>query len=279
MHPMYKLCFRCGTARPLPKMKQANTNASTTTSEPPKWATDLVKQNSSIDSSLANKVNEINIPRKIIPGLSIAKSITQEPLSKIPSPVKMENNHSSFSTIHHIPKLNKHQQKDIDVNQLSESLENLTIQPTTVTTSQTTTKEIPLPSVPKKSPQKLYSSIPLIRPTNNNNHSSSQQSHQSTISTQSASSSTVNPIQHNATLSIFTSVEFQNSCKKLQLPLFNIHIARNNWQKEFLLSIAAQITPGYDHSWKRDNRESKALTSKQRETLLSFLPRGTTENS
>ena len=61
---------------------------------------------------------------------------------------------------------------------------------------------------------------------------------------------------------------FKSACARQSLPTFSLSMASNAWEKEFLTSLAAFITPGAPHAWKtQGNREGKRASDKQREIL------------
>lgn len=157
MHPMYKKCFRCGTFRPLPKSKTLENRSNSGTvmtksssinsssSLPPQWATDLVRQNAQDISSSSTGSNKVilTIPRKIVPGLSIAQSIvkggtTSSANSSATTTVSTATKPTiATETILSIPRLPKNHSSlpvqtnstvtDNSIDQLSESLHRLKI--------------------------------------------------------------------------------------------------------------------------------------------------------
>jgi len=58
------------------------------------------------------------------------------------------------------------------------------------------------------------------------------------------------------------------------LPTLTLAMARSEWEADFLASVAAMVTPGAPHAWKRDARDSRRLSEKQRTTLLDIARRG-----
>ena len=66
----------------------------------------------------------------------------------------------------------------------------------------------------------------------------------------------------------FHSEAFKTACARQSLPLFSLSMASNAWEKDFLTSLAAFITPGAPHAWKTQaNLEGKRASDKQREIL------------
>jgi len=68
---------------------------------------------------------------------------------------------------------------------------------------------------------------------------------------------------------LFTSQAFRAACNKLGLPEFHLGFARNSWEKEFLRSLAAFITPGAVHPFKTGtNLAGRTPSEKQRDILM-----------
>jgi hypothetical protein len=58
-----------------------------------------------------------------------------------------------------------------------------------------------------------------------------------------------------------------------RLPAFTPAMAGSAWEREFLLSVAAQITPGVPSEYKRWPGEGRRLSDKQRATLEGIVAR------
>jgi superfamily II DNA or RNA helicase len=73
--------------------------------------------------------------------------------------------------------------------------------------------------------------------------------------------------RHGGTDATFAQPAFAAACRALSLPPFSLACARTPWERAFLLSVAAQITPGVPHEWKRAPEDTKPLTGNQRDVL------------
>ena len=78
---------------------------------------------------------------------------------------------------------------------------------------------------------------------------------------------------HNGSDAIFALPAFSAACARFALPAFTLAIARTPWERAFLLSIAAQITPGVAHEWKRAPEDAKPVSGNQRELLCRLAQR------
>lgn len=125
---------------------------------------------------------------------------------------------------------------------------------------------------------------PSSTPASTNHHGPPASSIPTTSSSTAGNSGL--PFSHNATPAIFESQAFAMACDRLRLPRFDLRsivgdpsgrggvssaepvghgTGGNRRSIDFLLSIAAQITPGYQHSLKKHENESRGLSQKQRE--------------
>lgn len=72
---------------------------------------------------------------------------------------------------------------------------------------------------------------------------------------------------------LFSHPAFAAACARHSLPQFSPAAGRNDWERDFLASVARQITPGAHHDRKRDPAESRFLSDKQEATLRDILAR------
>lgn len=75
---------------------------------------------------------------------------------------------------------------------------------------------------------------------------------------------------HGATLATLGSPAYAEACRAFGLPVVSPARARTAWEKSFLLSVAALITPGVHHSWKADVAQGKAPSARQREIMVKL---------
>jgi superfamily II DNA or RNA helicase len=79
--------------------------------------------------------------------------------------------------------------------------------------------------------------------------------------------------RHGGCDATFALPSFAAACRAQALPVFTLAAGRTPWERGFLLSMAAQITPGVPHEWKRVPEDAKPVSANQREVLQRLAAR------
>jgi superfamily II DNA or RNA helicase len=303
MHPLSPTCVRCGAPKPLPKVKGgAAAPAAAAAQGAPAWATALVASSAAASAaagSTAAAPELLKIPRKIVPGLALATarvaavataaggaavapapavpvrvhpapSAVGAPAARAPAPTPAPAPAPAPVTLRPLKTaavpvavLQAQTLRDgggADVDALTAAVGGLRLSSSSSTTTTTTTTATPVvPVIPRlSSAGKPPAVVPAAA---------------AAVPAPAAGSSPAPVVTHAATPATFADPGFSAACARHGLRSFDASAARTAWEAEFLLSVAALLTPGVAHSWKRVPAESRGLSAKQREILDRILLR------